>query len=327
MTLAASYILPVRRQVTTDIAELTGYLLWLNRHVSELIVVDGSPPDVFAHHARAWPGLRHVAPSPEIQASNGKVAGVLTGVALAGHESLVIADDDVRYDLRSLERVVALLGEASVVRPQNYFQPLPWHARWDSARSLINRVSGGDWPGTLAVRRSVLLSTRGYSGDSLFENLELVRTVRAAGGREAVARDLYVRRLPPSTAHFLSQRVRQAYDEFARPARLLWQLAILPLALTLAWRQPRALLGLGALSVAIAEAGRRRDGGARVFPASTSLFAPLWLTERAICSWLAVASRLRFGGVRYGNGVISHAATSLPQLKRQIEAQAEPARW
>src|SRR5918911_162822 len=86
----------------------------------------------------------------------------------APDERVVIADDDVRYDEESLARVVDALDRADVVRPQNYFDPLPWHACLDTARTLLNRISGGDWPGTLAVRRSRLMSTNGYDGNVLF---------------------------------------------------------------------------------------------------------------------------------------------------------------
>ncbi len=92
----------------------------------------------------------------------------------------------MRYDDKSLAQTVAALATADVVRPQNYFEPLPWHARWDSGRMLLNRISGGDWPGTLGVRRSRLQATGGYDGSVMFENLELVRTVLASGGRECV---------------------------------------------------------------------------------------------------------------------------------------------
>ena len=65
----------------------------------------------------------------------------------------------------------------------------------------------------------------------MFENLELVRTVVAAGGREATLYDLFVPRRPSTAGHFWSQRVRQAYDEIARPGRMAVQLALLPIAL------------------------------------------------------------------------------------------------
>jgi hypothetical protein len=238
---------------------------------------------------------------------------------------VVIADDDVRYDLDALTRVVALLADADVVRPQNYFDPLPWHARWDSARTLLNRVAGGDWPGTLGVRRSVLERTGGYDGGVLFENLELVRTIRASGGVETVPLDLFVRRRPPNTRHFFSQRVRQAYDEFARPLRLNIFLALLPLTVLLALRRcwsPLTILAVAAMT--LAEWGRRRGGGRRVFPGTSSLLAPLWLAERAVCSWLALGYRLFVGGVPYRESVFVRAATPMKELRRRHEKVPAP---
>jgi hypothetical protein len=308
----ATYLLPIKRAEAGDVNELTSYLRWLSERLN-VIVVDGSPRDVFEAHDESWSFVKHIVPAPEWRTANGKVWGVLTGVQAAANEKLVIADDDVRYDEASLARILDLLDSSAVVRPQNYFEPLPWHALWDTARSLLNRASGGDWPGTLAVRRSALLRTNGYDGDCLFENLELVRTVKAHGGVESVPLDLFVRRLPSTTGHFISQRVRQAYDEFARPARLAMQLALLP-AMLLMLRRPRFLMMAGVATVALAEFGRRRDGGSQVFPAVASLLAPFWLMERAICSWLAVVARLQ-GGVRYGGKRMAKAATPERELR------------
>ncbi len=89
------------------------------------------------------------------------------------------------------------------MRPQNYFSRLPWHARWDTARTLLNRSLGRDYPGTLAVRRSRMLAMGLYDGDVLFENLELIRTVRAHGGSTVAPLDLYVARVPPSAGTLL----------------------------------------------------------------------------------------------------------------------------
>lgn len=315
----ATYILPIRRDRLDEEDDLSAYLHALAGWVAEVIVVDGSSPDIFAEHGQAWGGaVQHVPPDADLVTANGKVRGVLTGMRRARHERMVIADDDVRYDRPALERVVALLDRVHVVRPQNYFRPLPWHARLDTARTLLNRMTGGDWPGTLGVRRAVLQATGGYDGDVLFENLELVRTVRAAGGIEAVPLNLFVRRGPPDTAHFWSQRVRQAYDEFARPVRLAVQLALLPSVLLLmAGRRWRTLLLALGGSIALAEAGRRRGGGAVVFPATASLLAPVWLAERAVCAWLAVAMRLTAGGVRYRGGILGRAATPEAELRRR----------
>jgi hypothetical protein len=307
-------------------AELTGYLRELSRWCPDVIVVDGSPASAFAAHAQHWRGVaRHVAPDPAHAALNGKVQGVLTGLDLARHDRVVIADDDVRYEHRGLERAVALLDDHALVQPQNYFSPLPWHAAWDTARTLLNRATiGADFPGTFAVRRAALLATRGYDGDVIFENLELIRTVRAAGEPVASPLDLYVRRLPPTARHFAGQRIRQAYDEFALPARMALWLATAPaLVSCLVRRRPAPVLFAASAVIVVAERGRRRAGGASVFPAGVSVLAPLWVLERAVCAWLALLERLRFGGVRYGQSVIPAAANSEATIRRRLHDAAQ----
>ncbi len=310
-----TYILPIKQDGPDRDSDLADYLSDLGAKL-ELIAVDGSRPDVFEANDRRWQHVRHVAPSPELTTRNGKVRGVLTGLQLASHDRVIIADDDVRYDDKALSAIIAHLDHAEVVRPQNYFEPRPWHALWDSGRSLLNRLQGGDWPGTLAVRKQAL--SDGYNGDVLFENLELVRTVQAQGGSELLALDLFVQRRPPELRQFLNQRVRQAYDEFARPRRLLFQLSWLPLQLLLLRRSPAALLPLYAAVAGAAEAGRRRGGGERVFPVLASVVAPLWFIERSVCAWVAVASRLVWGGVSYRGGVIARAASSPSELQSRL---------
>jgi glycosyl transferase family 21 len=325
--LAAEYVLPLRWPAGTDPTALTDYLHRLSGWL-DVTVVDGSEPEVFDRHHQLWADrVRHVPVAPQ-GVRNGKVAGVLTGLQLARHEAVVIADDDVRWSLPALRTVVGRLGEADLVRPQNYFAPLPWHARWDTARSLVNRAFGSDYPGTYAVRRSTFAAMGGYDGDVLFENLELSRTVEAAGGREYRDDGLFVQREPPSARQFRGQRVRQAYDSLAQPARMAAELALLPATVGLAGlarsrhrrrrRTGRAGLATGLLgAVALAEYGRRRSGGRTVFSATAALWAPAWLAERAVCAWLAVVRRLA-GGVPYAGQRLTVAAHSRRELRRRL---------
>ncbi|MGW3893021.1 glycosyltransferase [Micromonospora chokoriensis] len=323
--LPMTYVLPLRWHSDSGLAELTDYLRWLADRV-DVLVVDGSKPDLFARHADAWAGLvRHLPPDTTGSGLNGKVLGVHTGVRAAEHEHVVIADDDVRYDEAGLTAVHLLLDQVDLVRPQNYFDPLPWHAWWDTGRTLLNRALGADYPGTLAVRRSAFLAIGGYDPDVLFENLELIRTMRAYDRSEATPAWLYVRRLPPDAAHFRGQRVRQAYDDLAQPARLLTALAVLPaLATAVAARRPALVLAAAAGTVALAEAGRRRAGGTAVFPPATALAAPVWLLERGVCGWLAVAQRFLLGGVRYGDGRIRRAAHRTRSLRAHQGRRQSP---
>jgi hypothetical protein len=76
---------------------LTAYLRRLRPH-ARVIVVDGSPPPLFARHSRAWRGIaRHLPPDPDLHFANGKVNNVITGMRRASADHVVIADDDVRY--------------------------------------------------------------------------------------------------------------------------------------------------------------------------------------------------------------------------------------
>ena len=316
-----TYILPTRAATPQTDPEFSDYLRWVSGR-AELIVVDGSPDPVFGAHSAQWGKFAvHIPPDPDLVSPMGKVGGVLTGIRRATHEKLIIADDDVRYDATSLAQVADALETAEVVRPQNYFDPLPWHAYLDTGRMLLNRMMGGDWPGTLGARRSVLCATGGYDGGVMFENLELVRTVQAAGGREAVLLDAYVLRRPATITHFLDQRVRQAFDEIARPGRMATQLAVLPIIGVLAVRRRWGALAAGALAITgLAELGRRRAGGARFFPAAGSLLAPLWVAERSITSWLALGSKLLLGGVRYRGAILPRAATPARELRARHAA-------
>ena len=133
----------------------------------------------------------------------------------------------------------------------------------------MNRAFGSDYPGTYVLRRDTFLRMGGYDGDAMFENLEMARTIRAVGGQELRVDDLFVARRPPSAGHFLRQRVRQAYDSLAQPARLLVEVALLP--------------GL----VALGGAARRRCGwqglaGALSAVAAVAVLRPRWADDETV---------------------------------------------
>lgn len=323
MTRSVAYLLPIRRDDTPAPSELTTYLRWMSDRAT-LIVVDGSPAEIFDGHRSAWGPLGiHVPPDPALRSLNGKAWGVRTGMQLAEQEIVVIADDDVRYEETSLAAVLNAIEDADLVRPQNFFDPLPWHAAWDTGRMLLNRAFGVDHPGTLVVRRPTYVAVGGYNGDVLFENLELVRTFQAAGARVVDRPDLHVRRLPPTVPRFWSQRVRQAYDDLAEPTRMARHLAVLPAVAMLA-RRPHKLLLAAAGVLTIAEMGRRRAGGTRVFGASTSFLSVPWLLERSICSWIALALRLVGGGCPYAGSTIVRAATPVRELRSRLREAPGP---
>ena len=312
-----TYVLPFKAAGDEDLDDLTGYLRSLARLV-DVIVVDGSDPVAFERHRELWDGyVTHVAPRPGLEFANGKVNGVVTGVELAGSHKVVVADEDVRYDVAGLQTMSRLLDDFDLVRPQNYFDPRPWHALWDTGRTLLNRAFAADYPGTLGVRRSVFVAAGGYDGDVMFENLEMIRTIEEAGGRSASPLDLYVRRIPPASGQFLSQRPRQAYDDLAQPWRLALFASIVPAAYVALRRRPLLVPAGAAAVMGLAELGRRRAGGTRVFPAAASLMAPLWVAERAVCVWVALVHRV-LGGIPYRGDRLRVAANSRRTIRRRL---------
>jgi hypothetical protein len=321
--LEAEYVLPLRRSDRRGERELLRYLNWLSER-TDVTVVDGSDAPLFqVLHDRLPRAVRHIP--PRRAGLNGKARGALTGLDLARWERVVVADDDVRYDEDTLADVVRRLDRVEFVRPQNVYTSYPWHARWDSARMLVGRALGGDFGGTVAVRRSAVLQAGGYRTDVLFENLELERTIRGAGGRVEIARDLFIPRIPPTVGHFVGQRVRQAYDGFAQPARMLAELAVLPMvASAIARRAWKTLLALGILAIGLAEIGRRVSGGARAIPPGVPLWTPLWMLERGVAAWIAVLHRLR-GGIAYADSRIVSAGTPQRALRRRSAPTSEAA--
>ena len=124
--LALSYVVPLYAGPDESVDELAGYLQRIAECVDEVFVVDGSAAWVVdAHRDRFGPVVRVLV--PESRTLNGKVGNVVTGVFAARNEYVVLADDDVRYEPGQLGEVCALLEDAEVVRPQNYFSPCPWH--------------------------------------------------------------------------------------------------------------------------------------------------------------------------------------------------------
>lgn len=316
--LSVEYVMPLFRRDTAGEDELVSYLAGICE-IAEVTVVDGSDPGLFDRLDGALPAaVRHMRPSGS--SLNGKARGAMTGIRTARHDRIVLGDDDVRYTADQLAALATRLESADLVRPQNRYDPNPWHARWDTGRMLVGRALDGDYSGTVGVNGAVLARHGGYDGDVLFENLELERTVRAAGGRVKVARDIAVVRRPPELRHFLRQRVRQAYDDLAQPIRLIAELLLLPIVVcSMVRRRWSTIVGLALLVLAVAERGRRRAGGVRFFPATSVAWAPLWAAERAVTVWIALGLRLR-GGVVYNGVRLSRAATPLRTLRRRLAA-------
>ena len=314
-TARCSYLLPIlrAREHSDEIEDFAEYFLYLAGEGCEVIVVDGSIPEVFAAHDRAWGQIcRHVAVDPKYTYLNGKVNGVHTGVDLASCENIILADDDIRYTADDLRCICDLLYLYDMVRPQNYMAPLPWWGRIEAARMLINRgvLVTGDYPGTCAFRRSVYLRVGHYDGDVLFDNEEIVRHFRLNGADVCCALGTFILKRPPSLLKWLEQRPRQAFEDFDLRAKTLLFLALFPMAMILgviagARGAIQFFFLVAVCALLLACRGLWRNKAYKYFPLYEILYAPLWVLERAASVYWALYWRVVYGGYPFGNRVLT----------------------
>jgi hypothetical protein len=128
----STYLLTIRRvRFDKDEAEsFRDYFRLIAAAKCDVLVVDGSPSDVFAAHKEIWSDVcLHAPVDPHYKYLNGKVNGIHTGINIAAHERIILADDDIRYTANDLCRMTELLADDEMVRPQNYllavWPPMP----------------------------------------------------------------------------------------------------------------------------------------------------------------------------------------------------------
>ena len=315
MPVSCAYLLPLRRTRfnPAEAQQLVEYIKQLRACGCDVMVVDGSPAGVFEQHDALWRAhCRHVPVDRRFGYPNDKVNGVHTGIALTNCEKIVLADDDIRYSGNEILEITQLLDRFDLVRPQNYLAPLPWWARSEAARMLINRalLRTADYPGTCAFRRSTMLRVGHYDGDVLFDNEELIRHFASHGAAVAYANDLFVRKLPPSFRKWIEQRPRQAYEDFGLRVKTIFFASLLPLGIGLPFLLgARATLVIGGifalLAMTVAAAGRARGTAARFFPFTACWWAPFWIFERALSTYLALYWYLVYRGYPFGERVLS----------------------
>ncbi|MFN2541746.1 MAG: glycosyltransferase [Chthoniobacterales bacterium] len=321
----STYLLPIRSAGFSEVgaAELREYMSILAEASCEVIVIDGSSPEVFAQHHRAWCDVcRHEPVDRRFNYLNDKVNGVHTGVALATSDKIVLADDDIRYRKIDIEKMRALLDDFEVARPQNYLVTsassrcsakhgqdarvtLSIWAKMEAGRMLINRATlrTADYPGTCGFRRQTLQRAGEYDGDVLFDNEELIRHFARSGARICYANDFFVAKVPPSFRKWLEQRPRQAYEDFGLRFKTILFASLLPLGIGIAMIDPR-WLSIFLLSILVASAGWLRGAARKYFPLHVCLFAPLWICERTLSTYWAFYWWIARGGYPFGDRVL-----------------------
>lgn len=290
---------------SSEVQDLAHYLSTLGSAQCEVIVVDGSPSELFDEHHRVlrWVSSHH-AVLPHCRFLDGRVDLVQAVTELATTEHVIIAANDSRYTVDEVRALCELLNVHDVVEPEEYFEPLPWWSGLDAGGVLVDRGAERTTRprATFAFRRAAFSPRREVPDRSGRND---ARRLALQGAEVYEARGVFVRRAPGRFRTWLRYRPLQASADLAVPARSLFFVALVPLLVLLAVFGGSEVAGIGVAALAAGSvmlALRGRAGAGRFFPMRACLFAPLWIAERSVSVYWALFDRLR--------GATLHTATS-----------------
>jgi hypothetical protein len=287
----------------------------------DVVVVDASEPAAFADHRRVlrWVA-RHLPPAPAHLAADGTLNLLAAAADFAQTNKVVVATPAAHYRTDDLHLVCDLLEEHEVVVPNEYLDPLPWWARIDAGRMLLQRAVMV-WPdaaGTFGFRRDSLAAIRRHGRPS--NAGDILHALATQGMELHDAADVFIRRTPPALGNWWRRR---PHESRLSPAGGALFVTLIPLLAVAGLFGGAGLLGgfSGALAFgAFALAVRGRLGvAARYFPMSACLFAPVWLLERSLTAYRAV-------GLRFGELMRAEPAPSSPATEPHASyvARAKP---
>ena len=281
-----------------------------------LVIADESPAFIFQSLAGWFQEHRHAVThfcptDAERTGANDKLNGVLAGLSVARHNCIILLDDHYRPTRSEITTAASLFDS------YDCFKLLPKFATFSPA-VLIDLagmcvVSGyhpfGQFYGHLCFDKQQLLEFGFPSRDVLFDELALELPFRQAGRRVGFVSTFGFSSINnTSWKKFFKQRVRYAYENFAFPIRTTFHLSVAPilcllrvLTNTFAW--PGAFAAIVTMSMLLLGlVGRRKLN--RSLPLACVAFVPCWFWFYPFSAWLAVLSRLLFGGVSFGGRLV-----------------------
>src|SRR5437762_4720905 len=119
--LNCAYVLPMRRTSFNphDTASLRQYLERLKEAGCEVIVPDGSAPEVFDQHAGVLGTIcRHVPVDRRFGYLNDKVNGIYTGIELASFDRIILPDATIVNPPAIIATIIQLFITNKSFRPQ-----------------------------------------------------------------------------------------------------------------------------------------------------------------------------------------------------------------
>lgn len=300
-----TYIFTIQRASVSieETGEISKYFALLCSIGCEVIVVDGSPLEVYAAHEGAWYSLcRHVKVDSKYHSPDFQVNSFYTGAVLAGCQKVIAAADNIRYTADDILRMCELLERFELVRPQNYLYPLSWWSKVESVSILVNRTifPGGDSPETFGFLAPAFRRACNGRERNLENPDDITRQLIARRARVCYALDFLIRKNSPAFKEWCSSCFRNTYRSFNFSLRSFTFILIVPLGIALGIFSSTEHLMFYVAAIllnlfTITFLGRFR-GGSRFFPLRLPLFSPVWLIERILCYYKTLFWLLTPGG-------------------------------
>lgn len=288
-----TYVVPIARDEGSaeDLRPFSEYLSSLNVAGCDVVVLDASPREQAAENRNA---LRWVSRHVVVDAGFDLLR---TAASIATCDKIIVAAEDVRYNVADLSELCVLLDVHEFVEPREYLDPLPWWGGIDAGRMLLQRGIGAmpERSATFGFRRTAMRVPRGIQ---CTEVTDAARTLALCGTDVRPAHDLFVRRCPPALREWVRRRPLQRDHDADAASRTAFFFALLPAALLLALLGgTHALAGCaGAMGLAsVVVALRGRAGAGAFFPLRACFFAPLWIVERSLSIHWALVRKMRAG--------------------------------
>jgi hypothetical protein len=256
------------------------------------------------------PRVDHFRPGREFRTgANGKLNNVRAAMPRCHGDYVLMLDDDYRPTTETIALLRSRLAPGRVVRAITRLSRPGLADLVERAGMFTGLALAPDYfCGNLAFDRA--LTTAGFPRtDGLFDELSLMRELRALGGEGHMVTEPWFPVAAVGRGKFLQQRVRYAYEMLKHPWRSMPYFAVVP---TLAWlvvAWPPAALALAAgLTIGAALLGLLGQWRyPRLAPAFTWLLAPIYFWFIPFAMWFALGFYLT-GGMPYGGRRVKRPA-------------------
>ena len=303
-----SVVIPFKASAVNSFSQLAARWRPMAGSHIEVLICDGSSPEVFAENLRQPLGrIRHIpVDRTSYSYQNDKVNGLCTGIRASSSNLVITCDDDIILTPSQIYELAGLDTVRQFIKIRSFPETLTAFETIEVVRSLISnciRCTSDTLTIVLGSRDELLSMLEGMDGNLLFDDRALEWSLRRASHCVSIHPEILARRIPSSPAKWVEQQVRYAYEDIPLLAKtglfllspfVAWYLSQLDRGLLYAY-----MTMLAGVFFAAAAIGRKRANLAQHCPAWVPCLGPAWFLIRS-CAVPVALIVWCMGGLHYG---------------------------